>query len=184
MPIRAKSLIFATAFCAGSALYANSTVLETFDGDAAERWEFITDGVMGGVSQGKAVIGRIGGDAGIHITGDVSTVNNGGFIQARRMLPNGLPDGTLGLELEVRGNSQPYYVFIRTAEMTRPWYYYNAEFQADNAWQTIRIRLDAFERSHARLNEEILPADVISIGLFAYGQDYEANLMVRNIGLF
>lgn len=178
------ALALAAFSYSGTALAADSTVLESFDGDAAQRWEFITDGVMGGVSTGGAVIGKIDGDAGVHLTGEVSTKNNGGFIQVRRMLPEGLPVGTAGLELQVRGNGQPYYVFIRTAEMTRPWYYYNAEFNAGSAWQTIRIPLEDFTRSHAHLSEQIAPDAVISVGLFAYGQDYSADLMVREIALF
>ena len=165
-------------------VHAESSVWETFDDNAQDRWEFITDGVMGGVSEGGAVIGLIDGDTGVHLTGQVSTKNNGGFIQVRRMLPDGLPDDTNGLELEVRGNAQPYYVFIRTADMTRPWHYYNAVFEAGTTWQNILVPLDAFERSHAHLNDAIAPGEVISIGLFAYGQDYEANLMVRKISLF
>ena len=45
----------------------------------SDRWRFFTDGVMGGVSTGQAVIA----DGALTITGDVSTDNNGGFIQAR-----------------------------------------------------------------------------------------------------
>lgn len=184
MIICARLALLFAAVIQASALHAEKPTLESFESGAAGRWEFITDGVMGGVSSGSAVIGLIDGDAAVHLTGEVSTKNNGGFIQVRRMLPEGLPDDTRGLELEVRGNAQPYYVFIRTAEMTRPWYYYNAEFTAERSWKNVRIPLDRFERSHAHLNDAIVPAEVISIGLFAYGQDYEADLMVREIKLF
>ena len=178
----------ATALVAGMLL--NSPVLaeyfdlETFEGGAEQRWEFITDGVMGGVSEGSAVVAKIDGAPGIRLTGTVSTRNNGGFLQARRTLPDGLPDDTEGLTLDVRGNGQTYYVFLRTKEMTRPWYYYNADFEAKPSWQTVRLPLNAFKRSHAHLAEEISPAEIISIGLFAYGQDFDADLMVRKISLY
>ena len=178
------SVAFAAFSALGSALHAEDMVLETFGENAAERWEFIADGVMGGVSEGGAVIGQMDGEGVVHLTGIVSTKNNGGFIQVRRMLPEGLPDKTTGVELQVRGNEQSYYVFIRTAEMTRPWYFYNAEFEAGPEWKPVRLPLDVFERSHAHLNEAIVPSDVISIGIFAYRRDYEADLMVREIGLF
>ncbi|MEM6889325.1 MAG: CIA30 family protein [Pseudomonadota bacterium] len=162
---------------------AGDAVFENFENEAETRWEFITDGVMGGVSDGSAVMARIDGDPALRMTGTVSTENNGGFIQTRRMLPDGLPLGTTAIELDVRGNSQPYYVFIRTSEMTRPWYFYNARFEAGTEWETIRLPLSAFERSHAHLSEAIVPEDGISIGLVAYGRDYEADLMVREIRL-
>ena len=154
-------------------------VLDDFT-DANDRWEYIADGVMGGVSTGTAAFQ----DNAIQLTGEVSTKNNGGFIQAMRLLPNGLPEETRGLELDVRGNDEAYYVFIRTKEMTRPWYFYNVSFETSSEWQTISIPLDTIERSHAHLSEKIDPAEVISIGLVAYGRDYQADLEVREIRLF
>lgn len=148
--------------------------------DAKDRWEYVADGVMGGVSTGNAAFEN----GAIQLTGEVSTKNNGGFIQAMRMLRDGLPDGTRGLELDVRGNGEAYYVFVRTKEMTRPWYFYNVSFKTNTEWQTISIPLETIERSHAHLNEKIDPTEVISIGLVAYGRDYQADLEVREIRLF
>jgi hypothetical protein len=165
-------------------LHAENTVFETFERGAEDRWQFITDGVMGGVSEGGATIGIIDGKPGIRLTGNVSTENNGGFLQVRRMLPEGLPEGTKGLTLKVRGNGRPYHVFIRTKEMARPWYYYNARFEAGPEWQAVDLPLTAFERSHAHLSEAISPPEIISIRLFAHGQDYSADWMVREIKIY
>lgn len=155
-------------------------VFEDFSESANDRWEFIADDVMGGVSSGTA---KIENDA-IKLVGKVSTDNNGGFIQALRVLPNGLPEGTTGFELDVRGNDEAYYVFVRTKEMTRPWYFYNASFDTGSDWQTISLPLEAIKRSHAHLSEKIDPKEVISIGLVAYGRDYLSDLEVREIRLF
>ena len=155
-------------------------VLENFEDSAKDRWEYIADGVMGGVSTGDAIFV---GDA-IRLTGDVSTKNNGGFIQAQRRLPDGLPQGTQGFELDVRGNSETYYLFVRTKEMARPWYFYNVPFNTSPDWQTITIPLLEIVRSHAHLSQTINPTEVISIGLVAYGRDYQADLEVREIRLF
>ena len=45
-----------------------------------ERWTFITDGVMGGLSEGNAEISSIDGVPCYKMTGNVTTENNGGFI--------------------------------------------------------------------------------------------------------
>ena len=164
--------------------FADVQILEDFSSDAEERWDYVADTVMGGVSKGQAVMAKIDGEPAMRLTGDVSTKFNGGFIQVRRLLPSGLPEGTTGLEMEVRGNGEPYYVFLRTTETTRQWFFYNVEFSAGNQWETVRIPIEAFKRSHAHLSEEVDPKEVISIHLAAYGRDYTADLMVREIRLF
>lgn len=165
-------------------VHAEPSAFESFDAEAQPRWEYVADTVMGGVSEGGAVIGQVDGAGTLHLTGAVSTRNNGGFIQARRRLPDGLPLDTTGLALDVRGNGEDYYVFIRTEDLSRPWFFYNAKFETTGDWQTVHLPLSSFERSHAHLDAVIAPDKVISIGLVAYGRDHEADLMVREITLF
>lgn len=181
-----KKFFCTVALLAGLSVpgHAEMQVFEDFGSDAAQRWDYVSDTVMGGVSKGEAVMATIDGEPGMRLTGDVSTEYNGGFIQIRRLIPNGLPTGTTGLEMEVRGNGESYYVFLRTTETTRQWFFYNVEFSAGTNWETVRIPIDDFTRSHAHLSEKIDPAEVISIHLAAYGKDYEADLMVREIRLF
>ena len=50
------------------------------------QWTFISDSVMGGVSTGSIVYEMKEGYSVAYMSGDVSTKNNGGFIQARRNL--------------------------------------------------------------------------------------------------
>lgn len=177
-----------SALCAfgiwSSGVAADGSVFETFDGNAEQRWNYIADTVMGGVSKGQAVMAKIDGQPAMRLTGDVSTEFNGGFIQVRRLLPNGLPEGTAGFEMDVRSNGEPYYVFLRTKETTRQWFFYNAAFSAGNDWKTVRVPIEAFERSHDHLSENIDPQEVISIHLAAYGRDYSADLTVREIRLY
>ena len=45
------------------------------------QWSYLADTVMGGVSEGSAEFGNSGLDKTIRLTGEVSTANNGGFIQ-------------------------------------------------------------------------------------------------------
>ena len=46
------------------------------------RWQYFSDRVMGGVSQGSAEIAEVGGRQALRLSGEVSLENNGGFIQA------------------------------------------------------------------------------------------------------
>lgn len=168
----------------GSAVVADTKAFEDFGTDAQTRWKYIADGVMGGVSDGRAEFANNAEPAHIRLTGTVSTENNGGFIQVRRLMPDAWPEGTEGLTLDVRGNGEDYYVFLRTSEMTRPWHFYNASFRAEGDWSTVQIPLGDFERSHDFLADPIDPQTVISIGLVAYGRDHLADLSVGSVALY
>lgn len=133
----------------GSALAGNAQMIERFDAGASERWRYIGDNVMGGVSTGGAQITS----EGLHLTGQVSTDNNGGFIQVRRELADGLPLGASALVLSVRGNGQRYTVFIRTTQGRRPWHNYKASFVAPAQWSEVRLEFTDFERSQRSLAE-------------------------------
>ncbi len=175
--------IAAGLLTAGAAM-ADGMMFEPFDTGAEARWDYVADGVMGGVSFGTASVETVDDRRVLRLTGTVSTANNGGFIQARRLLPDALPEGAQGLSMEVRGNDESYYLFIRTKEMMRPWYYYSAAFEAPVDWSLVEVPLAAFERSHAHLAEAIDPAEVISIGIVAYGRDHTADLSVGPIALY
>jgi len=160
------------------------TILENFSEQPQARWEYFADVVTGGVSEGGAEFITDDGTAYVRLTGTVSTENNGGFLQVRHLLPQGLPAGTEGLKLDMRGNGEAYYVFLRTREMTRPWHFYNATFQSAAEWSQVRIPLAEFERSHDFLSNPIDPQSVISIGFVAYGRDHSADLSVASVGVY
>ena len=168
----------------GASAAAETTVLEDFSEQPQARWEYFADVVMGGVSEGGAEYITYDGTAFVRLIGTVSTENNGGFLQVRRLLPQGLPAATEGLELGMRGNGEAYYVFLRTREMTRPWHFYNVSFQSTQEWSQVRVPLEAFEASHDVLANPIDPQSVISIGFVAYGRDHAADLSVASVGLY
>ena len=78
--------------------------------DQAAYWRFVTDGVMGGVSRGKLSFESSDDVDYARLTGDVSTANNGGFIQLRAGISMaGLPAGGAGLDgirILSRGNGE------------------------------------------------------------------------------
>ena len=117
----------------------DAVVFDDFS-SAAERWSYVADGVMGGVSQGGVAFA----EGAVQLSGTVSTDNNGGFIQVRRNLENGLPSETRGLRLSVRGNAETYFVFLRTQGLSRVWYSYRHAFFAGTDWTEIDLDLAAF----------------------------------------
>ena len=87
-----------------------------------QKWEYVSDQVMGGVSDGKAEI-IDSEDLFLRLSGNVSTENNGGFIQVRSSKEI-LSDDFLGIKLKVRGNPSSYYIHLRTNSLIFPWQYY------------------------------------------------------------
>ena len=152
-------------------------LIEDFTDDPAPRWSFFTDGVMGGRSQGQAVIG--GTPPHLHLTGTVSTANNGGFIQVRQEV-DGLPDGMTALTLTARGDGQVYYVHLRSTATRLPWQYYQARFTAPPDWAEITLPLSGFTAAGGRL-PPLAPADIRSVAIVAYGRDHQADVRVARI---
>ena len=91
---------------------ASEKPFETFDPNKNRNWSFFTDGVMGGVSSGKAYFGKSGSDNFVRLEGRVSTANNGGFIQIRHSLGEYFDNNIKGISLKVRGNGEKYLSLI------------------------------------------------------------------------
>ncbi len=146
-------------------------------------WVFFSDQVMGGKSQGKAMALNEGNDQFVRLQGDVTTVNNGGFIQIRTPV-NGLGKELKGLSLKIRGNGERYYVFIRTSGTMLPWQYYKAEFPSQREWAEVSIEFESFDRSSAWLSKKIKPETVKSIGIVAFGREHKALVDVAALQFF
>ena len=80
-----------------------------------ESWSFFTDGVMGGLSEGQAKVNKINNISCYQMTGNVTTENNGGFIQIRT-LTNPLIGANKydGVYIKVYGNNKNYSLHLRT----------------------------------------------------------------------
>ncbi len=176
------AMAFALAVSCGGTETAMAQVWDRFDAQSGARWDYVADGVMGGVSQGRAEL--VPGEGAVRLVGEVSTENNGGFIQVRRRFEGGWPDDTQGLRLSVRGNGETYYVFLRTGGLRRVWHSYSAAFVAGAQWSEVTLPLDGFVQSHVGMDPGFAPGDVVSIGIVAYGRDHVADLMVREIRLY
>jgi hypothetical protein len=148
------------------------------------RWRYLSDQVMGGISEGQA---RFESDADapvLRLTGDVSTANRGGFVQVRRALDSPLPAQAKGVILTVRGNDQRYFVHLRTSGTSLPWQYYQAGFEATSDWQVVRLPLSAFTASGSLLRKTPRPETIRSLGIVAYGRDHRADISVKSVGFY
>jgi len=59
------------------------TLSYPFNADSGRYWQYVSDRVMGGVSDGQVSLEQDGDIYFARLTGNVSTANNGGFIQLR-----------------------------------------------------------------------------------------------------
>ena len=166
---------------------AQQLMMENFENGPETRWNYISDQVMGGVSEGKLVFANEEGESFAHMTGRVSTENNGGFIQFRTPVKKGekgTTDSVGGVVLKVRGNQQQYYIHLRTTGTLLPWQYYQAGFQTTDKWQTVKIPLETFVPSGKWLRAQIKPGSIRSIGVVAFGRDHSADIQVSEIGFY
>ena len=77
-----KLLVFISV-TVSSIAFAKDDISIPFTEENARYWQYISDQTMGGVSNGQAVLDKDGDMIFARLTGNVSTANNGGFIQIR-----------------------------------------------------------------------------------------------------
>jgi hypothetical protein len=159
--------------------------LELWPADGTRRWQLITDGVMGGVSQGHVAAETVAGRDAIRMRGRVSTENNGGFIQIALDLAVGAPfDASCfaGITLDILGNAERYGLHLRTSDVTRPQQSWRQEFLAAPDWQTVRLPFAAFVPH--RIELPLAPSRLRRIGLVAIGREFDADLSVARLALY
>ena len=163
----------------------------------AKEWKFQSDQVMGGVSQGDASLVQDGDMFFFRLTGDVSTRNNGGFVQFRskvslfnkpemfQLIHNADKGGQEleGVRLKVRGNGERYHVMIRTYSTWSPSDYYYHTFDTSIDWQQVDLPFNEFRRSKS--GEMDLVADQMrDFAVVAYGRDFKSDVSVSNISFY
>jgi len=150
-----------------------------------QNWSFFTDGVMGGLSEGKAIISRIDGSDCYHMTGNVTTENNGGFIQIRNLLKPSISTKKYnGIYLKVLGNNEDYSIHVRTALTMAPWQYYKYNFNTNDQWVEIKAPFKEFKKSNAYQPSDLVGQKIKSIGLVAGFKDFKADICLSEIGFY
>ena len=151
---------------AGSILMAadeDRVLFEFGDPEAAQRWQTVNDGVMGGVSDGQF---KISGQT-MEFFGTLSLENNGGFASVRsRPTKLGLQKGDT-LVARVRGDGREYTLNLYVPR-PRTAFSYRWTFKTQkNEWAEIRAPLDKFVATwFGRVvpDEPLNPAEVNAIG--------------------
>ena len=163
---------------------AEEDVSLTFSQDSEKYWLYISDRTMGGISDGKAALEQDGNMYFARLTGNVSTENNGGFIQLRSRFSfaNFEKGGKKikGVRLKVRGNGETYHIFIRTNETRSYRDYYSATFTANSIWEMIALPFNEFKHRLSN-NSNLEGKNIRTFGIVAYGRDFESDVSVSKI---
>ena len=158
-----------------------------FNSDSGRYWQYISDQVMGGISDGEVTLEQDGEMYYARLTGNVSTRNYGGFIQLRTGISfaNSEKDGKniQGVRLNVRGNGETYDIHILTNDMAYYGDFYSATFQANSEWKMINLPFNTFERK--RYNSSKLDSkNIRSFAIAAYGRDFISDVSVSTIEFY
>jgi len=148
------------------------------------QWSYFADTVMGGISNGSAEFKSNESDKIIRLAGEVSTANNGGFIQVRSSIPKGLAKGKTGVKLKVKGNGEQYYLHIRNSSTRLPWHYYQQGFETTNTWEEVKLPFESFIKSSSLLRTSIKQSTIKTIGIVAYGKNHTADISVMSLEFY
>ena len=172
-----------------NSLIIDDRTSDSLNSNLGTKWRLVTDNVMGGLSSGKLSLDNIKNKNCIRMQGDVSTDNNGGFVQiALPLLDKDSDDKPFnataftGIEIEVAGNNESYNIHFRTDNLWFPWQSYRFSFKATPDWQTYRIPFSKLEpyKTSTKFSQD----EIIRIGLVAIGREFQANLCVASIKFY
>ena len=150
-----------------------------------QSWSFFTDGVMGGLSEGQAIISSEDNIPCYKMTGNVTTENNGGFIQIRTLIkPVINANQHEGIYLKVKGNNKKYSIHIRTPLTLAPWQYYSYSLKLNSQWSEIKIPFLEFKKSNFYQPKSLGEQNIKSIGLIAGFDNFYADICLAEIGFF
>ena len=177
------NLLFSLLISYSSLVFSKDQISIPFTEDNARFWQYISDQTMGGVSNGQAVLDKEGDMIFARLTGNVSTANNGGFIQIRTNfsfvdLINTNKD-LKGVLLNTKGNGETYHIFIRTSEDRSYRDFYSATFTANDNWEIVDLPFTKFK--HRYSNRSLNGNDIRTFGIVAYGRDFFSDVSVSEI---
>ena len=149
------------------------------------KWQFFTDNVMGGRSSGDTAIEEYNGKKCYRMTGNVTTENNGGFIQMRvKIKPPLSSHDYRGVYLNAFGNNYKYAIHIRTPLTIAPWQYYTSSFLLKNQWSDIKLPFVNFIKSNFYQPQSLLFHQIKTVGIVAAFEDFYADIAVSEIGFY
>lgn len=177
-------LIISGAVVFAANTMAEERLIDDFSKAPEQQWRFIADSAMGGVSVGSVMFTSENGVYYAQLAGNVSTDNNGGFIQIRKKLDSPPSTSVTGIKMTVRGNNQKYFLHLRTSGTILPWQYYQAGFNVTGRWTEVRIPLTGFQSSGGMLAKAPTPQSLRSVALVAFGRDHNADVQISEISFY
>ena len=179
-------LLFSLLIFYSSVDFSKDQISIPFTEENARYWQYISDQTMGGVSDGQAILDKDGDMIFARLTGNVSTANNGGFIQIRTNfsfvdLINTNKD-LKGVLLNTKGNGETYHIFIRTSEDRSYRDFYSATFTANDNWEIVDLPFTKFK--HRYSNRSLDGNDIRTFGIVAYGRDFYSDVSVSEISFY
>ena len=158
-------------------------LIDDFSNESQNRWQFFTDQVMGGISEGNASLVSDTSGQYVRLEGSVSTANNGGFIQIRTDINEGTNEAK-GIIIKAKGNGEDYYIHLRTRGTVLPWQYYQISFPTSKNWSEIKLPFANFERSSSWISKKITGDKIRTLGIVAYGKNHNAKLDVAYLSFY
>lgn len=154
------------------------------DATIGGRWSYTSDRVMGGVSNGGGAYEMVDERVAIRLYGDVSTAQNGGFIQVSLRIDGRRIDAEQysGIEVDVLGNGEDYNIHVTTTRSFPPWRFYKHTFATTDTWTRIRLPWSDFTSESFR--QSLDPSTINRLNVTAYARDFEADLAVSRIALY
>ena len=179
-------LLFSVLIFYSSVVFSKDQINIPFSEENARYWQYISDQTMGGVSDGQAILDKDGDMIFARLTGNVSTANNGGFIQIRTNfsfvdLINTNKD-LKGVLLNTKGNGETYHIFIRTSEDRSYRDFYSATFTANDNWEIVDLPFTKFK--HRYSNRSLDGNDIRTFGIVAYGRNFYSDVSVSEISFY
>jgi hypothetical protein len=179
-------LLFSLLIFCSSVVFSKDQISIPFTEDNARYWQYISDQTMGGVSDGQAILDKDGDMIFARLTGNVSTANNGGFIQIRTNfsfvdLINTNKD-LKGVLLNTKGNGETYHIFIRTSEDRSYRDFYSATFTTNDNWEIVDLPFSKFK--HRYSNRSLDGNDIRTFGIVAYGRNFYSDVSVSEISFY
>ena len=176
-------LLFSLLISYSSLVFSKDQISIPFTEDNARYWQYISDQTMGGVSNGQAILDKDSDMIFARLTGNVSTANNGGFIQIRTNfsfvdLINTNKD-LKGVRLNTKGNGETYHIFIRTSEDRSYRDFYSATFTTNENWEIVDLPFSEFK--HRYSNKSLDGNDIRTFGIVAYGRNFYSDVSVSEI---
>ena len=88
------------------------------------------------------------------------------------------------MRLVARGNNEKYFIHLRTSGTILPWQYYQSGFEVTGAWKELKLPFDSFKASGSLVRQTPKASSIKSVGVVAFGRDYDADIQVRELGFY